>query len=55
MDTASCWLPKDGSPCGTCFGCYLDFLLSDPVWKKYRKQREHNRAIRSVYRDKGED
>lgn len=28
--TETCWV-KDNPVCGNCFGCFLDFVLHDPV------------------------
>ena len=54
MDTQTCWIKTDAH-CGGCFGCYLDFLHNDPVWKKYSNKRYDDRAATELHRHNEED
>ena len=55
MVTDDCWV-EDGTYCGSCFGCYLDFIRNDYiVGKRYQEPsptRSGNTTTKTRHRDK---
>ena len=55
MATVDCWI-EDGTHCGSCLGCYLDFIRNDYiVGKRYQEPsptRSRNSESTKRSRDK---